>query len=85
MVLHGRSKTDLTTRLPMEVECALRRVLMHYWDTEQQSHARLPKYERAGHIFESIRLIDDWLFAPTAKVQPEIGKTPQLPDEQRPR
>ena len=59
-------QTEIT--LPTDVESALFRVLRHYWNMEQGEHARQPEHARIGHIFESIRLLDDWLFRPTGLV-----------------
>ena len=60
--------------LPLDIECALFRLLRHYWSIEQKEHARRPEHERIGHIFETIRLLDDWLFEPTGLRRPQRGE-----------
>jgi hypothetical protein len=57
------NRVELT--LPLNIECALFQLLRHYWGIEQKDYTRLPEHRRIGHIFETIRLLDEWVFRPT--------------------
>lgn len=46
---------------PPRVVAAMRRVLNYLWWDEQADYLSLPRHERAGHIFVSLKLFHEWL------------------------
>jgi hypothetical protein len=57
--------------LPVAVECALVKILKHYWWREQSAHAKLPKDAQLAHVFKDLQVVDDWLFKPVARFLPK--------------
>ena len=57
--------------LPVEVEQAMLEIVRHHWAIESKSFFKLSSSEQVGHIFRHIRVLDDWLFQPTARIRPK--------------
>lgn len=56
-----KDDTDKQQPLPATVRSSLEHVLDHHWDDERADYFDRSPQERAGHVFESLRILQAWL------------------------
>lgn len=52
---------DRVRGLPREVVGSIRSLLNYSWDNEEEDYEERPEDEKAGHVFEHMKRIEEWL------------------------